>query len=133
MDYKSLVIALAVSALPMFAQAHSSPDEDGVCYKFSGDKVKDTQSCIISSDGIYTNIKMNNRIYLFEGMYGMDGECDYTYYSGGSDSNLKPKPAIAYTRDGIFHKRISQEEAAYADHLLYCYKTPNRSLDICHN
>ncbi len=137
MNYKAFIISLAISALPMLAQAHSNPDEVGVCYKFSGDKVKDTKSCIISSGGggggIYTNIKMNNRTYLFEGMCGMDGKCDYTYYPGGSDSNLKSKSAVSYTRDGTFYKRISLEEAAYADHLLYCYKVNKSSLDICHN
>lgn len=128
MNYRALTIALAISALPMFAQAHSSPDEVGVCYKFSGDKVKDTQSCIISSGGgaggMYTNIKMNNRSYPFEGMCGMNSKCDY---------NLNGKSITSYIRDGIFHKRISQEEASTAEHLLYCFKNKNGSIDICHN
>ena len=99
---KALILALAVSALPMFAQAHSNPSEDGIYYKSADDKIKDAQSCIISSGGgagsTYTNIKMNNCSYPFKGRYRMNDKCDY---------RLNGKSVTSYVRNGIFHKRIS--------------------------
>ena len=137
MNYKTIAIALAALSLPLLSHAHSNPDEVKVCYTYSGDSLKKTQSCIVSAGGgaggVYENIKIGNKSYLFEGACDMDGECDYSYYSGGIDSGVSPKPAISYLRDGTFHKKISQSQAATANHLLYCYKTKNGSLDICTN
>lgn len=128
MNYKTIAIALAALSLPLLSHAHSNPDEVKVCYTYSGNSLKNTQSCIVSSGGgaggMYQNIKIGSKSYLFEGSCDTDGECDFY---------LKDKPVISYLRDGTFHKKISQSQAATANHLLYCYKTKNGSLDICTN
>ena len=126
MNYKTIAIAFAALSLPLLSYAHSSPDQVKVCYSFAGDTLEQTQSCIVSSGGgaggVYENIKIGNKYHLFEGACGMDGECDYSYYSGGIDSGVSPKPAISYLRDGTFHKKISPSQAATANYLLYCFE-----------
>lgn len=137
MNYKTIAIAFAALSLPLLSYAHSSPDQVKVCYSFAGDTLEQTQSCIVSlgggAGGVYENIKIGNKYHLFEGACDMDGECDYSYYPGGPDSNIKSKQAISYLRDGTFHTKVKPSEAANANHLLYCYKTKNGSLDICTN
>jgi len=128
MNYKTIAITFAALSLPLLSHAHSSPDEVKVCHIYSGDSLKKTRSCIVSAGGgaggVYENIKIGSKSYLFEGACSMDGECEY---------DLNGSPVISYLRDGTFHTKIKQSEAAGANHLLYCYKTKNGSLDICTN
>lgn len=137
MNYRIIAIAFATLTLPLLSHAHSPPDRVKVCYSFAGDTLEQTQSCIVSlgdgAGGVYENIKIGNKYYLFEGACGIDGECDYSYDPGGPDGNIKPKQAISYLRDGTFHTKVKPSEAVNTNHLLYCYKTKNGSLDICTN
>lgn len=115
--------------MPLLAEAHSNPDEVAVCYSFSGNSLKKTQPCIVSSGGgaggVYTAIAVGGKKYAMEGPCDNNGNCNYSWSS---------KPIISYTRDGTFYRKLTQKEAFNnSDNLLYCYKTKNGSLDICHN
>ena len=131
MNFKTIAIALSaigVLSIPVLSQAHSSPDEVAVCYSFSGNTLKKTQSCIVSSGGgaggMYTNIAVGGKKYSMEGPCDNNGNCKFYW---------NDKPITSYTRDGTFHHKLTQKEISTANHLLYCYKTKNGSLDICHN
>ena len=132
MNYKALILSLgtlAALSMPLLAEAHSSPDEVAVCYNFSGNTLKKTQSCIVSSGGgaggMYTSIAVGGKKYAMEGPCDNNGNCRYS---------LNGKPIISYTRDGTFYRKLTKKEAFNnADNLLYCYKTKNGSVDICHN
>ena len=71
MNYKTVAIAFAVLSLPLLSYGSSNPDEVKVCYSFSGDTLKQTQPCIVSTGsgagGIYESIRIGNKLYLFEG------------------------------------------------------------------
>lgn len=141
MNYKTIAIAFAVLSLPMLSHAHSNPDEVKVCYSFSGNTLKQIQPCIVSTGGgaggIYESIRIGNKSYLFEGgcIINGDGDCDYdyAYYPGDPNGKEKPRDAISYLRDATFHHRVSEDESSLANHLLYCFKTKNGSVDICTN
>ena len=140
MNIRAIILSLgtlAALSMPLLAQAHSNPDEVKVCYSFSGDTLKQTQPCIVSTGGgaggIYESIRIGNKSYLFEGSCYMDDECDYSYYPGGPDGKEKPRDAISYLRDATFHHKVSEDESALANHLLYCFKVKNGSVDICTN
>lgn len=119
-------------SFPLLSQAHSNPDEAKVCYTFAKNKLQKTQSCIVSTGGgaggVYESIQMGNKKYLFEGACNLEGNCDYDLIQ-----KPKNKPVISYLRDGTFHNKISQSQAELAQHLLYCYKTKDGTLDICSN
>ena len=135
MNYKTIAIAFAALSLPLLSHAHSNPDEVKVCYSFSGNTLKQTQPCIVSTGGgaggIYTSIRIGNKSYLFEGYCSIDGDCEYTYYP--NDPDTKPIDTISYLRDGTFHHKVSEDESALANHLLYCFKTEDGAIDICTN
>ena len=118
------VLALACSG----ASAHSNPDESGVCYIFKANKLTSKAPCIISSGGgaggIYTSLDFKGKTYSFES--GIDSKGNEVW----SDSKGAVK---SYLRDGTFYKKISQNEAQYANHLLYCFSSAKTKLDICHN
>lgn len=131
MNVKAIILslgALTAIGMPLLAEAHSSPDEVAVCYSFSGNTLKKTQSCIVSSGGgaggMYTAIAVGGKKYAMEGPCDNNGDCSYSWNN---------KPIISYTRDGTFYRKLTQKEAFNADHVLYCYKTKNGSVDICHN
>ena len=135
MNLKIIAIAFAAINLPLMSHAHSNPDEVKVCYSFSGNTLKQTQPCIVSTGGgaggIYESIRIGNKSYLFEGYCSIDGDCEYTYYP--NDPDTKPIDTISYLRDGTFHHKVSEDESALANHLLYCFKTEDGAIDICTN
>ena len=130
MNYKALILSLGTLAalgMPLLAQAWSSPDEVKVCYSFSGNTLKKTQSCILSSGGgaggMYINIAVAGKNYPME--WSTLNENEKIYWN--------KTPMISYYRDGTFHHKLKSNELETANHTLSCYKTKNGSVDICHN
>lgn len=121
------ILSLSIFSISSISFAYSNPDESGVCYFFSNNKLKERKICIISTGGAaggyYTNLEVNNKNYSFE-TSTMD-EVHKSYY--------KNQLVKSYLRDGTFYNKISKEEAKMAHHLLYCYQTKDKKLDICHN
>lgn len=89
---------------------------------------KTDTACIISSGGgaggMFTNIAVAGKNYPME--WSTLNEDEKIYWNN--------TPMISYTRDGAFHHKLTKKEAINNPYnLLYCYKTKNGSVDICHN
>lgn len=128
LNIKKSLVATVVALVCSGSFAHSTPDQSGVCYTFNGDKLTSKASCIISSGGgaggMYTSLDFKGKTYSFESSSDRNGNEVW------SDNKGQVK---SYVRDGTFYKKVSESDAQYVDHLLYCFRSSKSKLDICHN
>lgn len=112
------------------ANARPNPDRLGICYVFSGDEVSQKAPCIIASGygagGSYVGLEFNHKSHVFETSTMPEDDGKTTY---------EDKPVRQYIRHAGFYHVISDDEleSVEPDDMLYCYRTRDKKLDICHN
>ncbi len=109
--------------------ARPYPDRLGICYVFVGDEVSQKAPCIIASGygagSSYVGLEFNHKNYVFEtSTMSEDGKTTY-----------EDKPVRQYVRHAGFYHVIGDDEleSVEPDDMLYCYRTRDKKLDICHN
>lgn len=123
------LMMLPLALVTTNANARPYPDKLGVCYFFSGNKLKQKTPCVVAAGygagAMYTSLQIGKRNYYFEtNTMTEDGQTTY-----------KGKPVHEYTRDASFYRVLTDKELETAENeeLLFCYRTRDKKLDICYS
>ena len=113
------------------ANARPYPDQLGICYFFSGDKLKQKKPCVIATGygagSMYTSLEVGKKEYTFTTNTMIENE----------ETTYNDKPVYVYSRLMGFYRELSDDDVKsgvyeYSD-LLPCYRTQDKKLDICYS
>lgn len=127
---KKIILLSLIGAFVGVASAAPVDEKPGICYQFSGSKLINKSTCIISSGygagGSYNSIQIGKKEYTAETSTCYDSKKDE---SVECNTELNGKSAMFYNRD-LFYKVIANKNLIN-ENSLSCYQTLDKKTDIC--